>query len=228
MAGIHPITASSSPPNITFRSGLAVNRNGHIQRAKCATSNTIRKHSRKTALPAIFTFSVSGQAPASGRQRSPVAPRAELVKATVNEAYEQFKNETSGKNADYIPALAKVNSTLFGVALVSPDNQSYTLGDVAVPFSIQSISKVYSLRWLWKKSAPRKRSPRLDRKRPGRPFNSVSAVVDMPKDTGNSLVNAGAIATVSLISGNASSKWTKILNFYSKAAGERLSLLQDV
>ena len=50
----------------------------------------------------------------------------------------------------------------------------------------------------------------------------------MPKDTGNPLVNAGAIATVSLTGGNASSKWTNILNFYSKAAGERLSRLQDV
>jgi glutaminase len=180
------------------------------------------------ALAAIFTFSIRGQAPAAGRQRSPVAPRAELVKATVNEAYEQFKNETSGKNADYIPALAKVDSKLFGVALVSTDNQSYTLGDVTVPFSIQSISKVYSLALAMEEVGAEQAFAKIGSEATGRPFNSVSAVVDMPTHTGNPLVNAGAIATVSLISGKAPDKWTKILNFYSKAAGERLRLLQDI
>jgi glutaminase len=63
----------------------------------------------------------------------------------------------------------------------------------------------------------------------GRPFNSVEAVADMPSHTGNPFVNAGAIATVSLIQApNADAKWQKILDFYSKAAGEKLSLLEDV
>jgi glutaminase len=63
----------------------------------------------------------------------------------------------------------------------------------------------------------------------GRPFNSVSAVVDMPGHIGNPLVNAGAIATVSLISGSTpDEKWNKILNFYSKVAGEKLSLIDEV
>jgi glutaminase len=63
----------------------------------------------------------------------------------------------------------------------------------------------------------------------GRAFNSVVAVVDMPTHTGNALVNAGAIATVSLISGqSADEKWNKILAFYGKAAGEKLSLIDEV
>ncbi len=63
----------------------------------------------------------------------------------------------------------------------------------------------------------------------GRPFNSPIAVVDMPTHTGNPFVNAGAIATVSLISGNTpDEKWNKILDFYSKAAGEKLSLIDEV
>src|SRR5262245_12622478 len=63
----------------------------------------------------------------------------------------------------------------------------------------------------------------------GRPFNSVNAVVDMPTHTGNPYVNAGAIATTSLISGkNADEKWNKILAFYSKAAGEKLTLIDEV
>jgi len=53
--------------------------------------------------------------------------------------------------------------------------------------------------------------------------------VDMPTHSGNPLVNAGAIATMSLISGkDANEKWNKILAFYSKAAGERLTLIEEV
>jgi glutaminase len=51
----------------------------------------------------------------------------------------------------------------------------------------------------------------------------------MPTHTGNALVNAGAIATTSLISGNnADEKWNKILNFYSRVAGEKLLLIDEV
>jgi len=63
----------------------------------------------------------------------------------------------------------------------------------------------------------------------GRAFNSVTAVVEMPTHTGNPLVNAGAIATTSLILGkDADEKWNKILNFYSRAAGEKLTLIDEV
>ena len=51
----------------------------------------------------------------------------------------------------------------------------------------------------------------------------------MPTHTGNPFVNAGAIATTSLISGSdADEKWNKILDFYSKAAGEKLTLIDEV
>ena len=63
----------------------------------------------------------------------------------------------------------------------------------------------------------------------GRPFNSPVAVVDMPTHTGNPFVNAGAIATTSLISGSdANDKWNKILDFYSRVAGENITLIPEV
>jgi glutaminase len=63
----------------------------------------------------------------------------------------------------------------------------------------------------------------------GHPFNSPIAVVDMPTHSGNPFVNAGAIATVSLISGvTADEKWNKILDFYSKVEGEKLVLIDEV
>jgi glutaminase len=162
-------------------------------------------------------------------QRSPVAPRREQVEAVIREAYEKFKSDTSGKNADYIPYLAQVDSKLFGIAIVTTDNQVLTLGDVNHSFSIQSISKVFTLALAMEESGPEKVFQRIGSEPTGRVFNSVPAVVDMPTHTGNPLVNAGAIATTSLISGkDADEKWNKILVFYSKAAGEKLALIEDV
>src|SRR3954470_17131902 len=82
--------------------------------------------------------------PTLAQQTSPVAPRREQVQTIVREAYDKFKSDTGGKNADYIPYLAQVDSKLFGVAVVSTDNQVVTMGDIKYSFSIQSISKVYS------------------------------------------------------------------------------------
>jgi glutaminase len=161
--------------------------------------------------------------------RSPVAPRREVVAAVVQEAYDKFRNETKGKNADYIPYLAQVDSNLFGIAIVTTDNQVITMGDVKYSFSIQSISKVYTLALAMEALGADKVFEKVGSEPTGRPFNSPLAVVDMPTHTGNPLVNAGAIATTSLISGrDASEKWNKILDFYGRAAGEKLTLIDEV
>ena len=160
---------------------------------------------------------------------SPVAPRREVVEAVVREAYDKFRGDTGGKNADYIPYLAQVDSKLFGIAIVTTDNQVLTLGDVNYSFSIQSISKVFTLALAMEELGPDKVFQQIGSEPTGRAFNSVPAVVDMPTHTGNPLVNAGAIATTSLISGkDADEKWNKILAFYGKVAGEQLKLIDDV
>jgi glutaminase len=166
---------------------------------------------------------------ASSATTSPVAPRREQIQAIINEAYNKFKGETRGKNADYIPELAKVDSKLFGIAVVSTDNYSIAVGDTKTAFSIQSIAKVFSLALALEEQGPEKVFEKLGSEPTGRPFNSPIAVVDMPTHTGNPLVNAGAIATVSLISGKTpAEKWNKILGFYSRVAGEKLTLIDAV
>src|SRR6266550_6879263 len=161
--------------------------------------------------------------------RSPVAPRRELVESVVREAYDKFKGDTNGKNADYIPYLAQVDSKMFGIAIVTTDNQVLTLGDVKYSFSIQSISKVFTLALAMEELGPDKVFEKVGSEPTGRPFNSPVAVVDMPSHSGNPLVNAGAIATTSLISGkDADDRWNKILDFYSRVAGEKLTLIDEV
>jgi glutaminase len=181
-------------------------------------------------LAAYLLFAGVGAGPASGQTKiSPVAPNRERVEAVVKEAYEKFRSDTNGKNADYIPYLAQVDSKLFGIAVVTTDNQVFELGDVKYSFSIQSISKVYTLALAMEELGYDKVFQRIGSEPTGRPFNSVLAVVDMPTHTGNPFVNAGAIATTSLISGtNEDEKWNKILDFYSKVAGEKLVLIDEV
>ncbi|HEU4391361.1 MAG TPA: glutaminase A [Blastocatellia bacterium] len=166
---------------------------------------------------------------ALGQKTSPVAPKRAQIEAIVREAYEKFKNDTGGKNADYIPYLAKVDSKLFGIAIVTTDNQTLTTGDIKYSFSIQSISKVFSLALAMEEFGADKVFDKVGSEPTGRAFNSVFAVADMPTHTGNPFVNAGAISTVSLISAkSADEKWDKILKFYSRCAGEKLVLIDEV
>ncbi|HZD96222.1 MAG TPA: glutaminase A [Candidatus Sulfotelmatobacter sp.] len=182
-----------------------------------------------SAFPQAQPKTAPQAAPQTATQRSPVAPTKEQVQAAVNEAYEKFKSNTDGKNADYIPELAKVDPKLYGIAIVTADGQVVTAGDVDKAFSIQSISKVFSLAMAMEELGPDKVFEKIGMEPTGRPFNSVEAVVDMPTHTGNPLVNAGAISTVSLISASTpDEKYNKILSFYSKAAGDKLALINDV
>ena len=64
----------------------------------------------------------------------------------VAEAYNvALPHRGQGKVADYIPALAKVDPDRFGFALALPDGTVHTAGDADIPFSIQSVSKVFTL-----------------------------------------------------------------------------------
>ena len=165
---------------------------------------------------------------AAGQNKSPVSPTEQAYNAIVKQAYDNFKTDGSGKNADYIPALAQVDSKLYGIAIVTTDGRIYKMGDVDHPFSIQSISKVFTLALAMEEQGADEVFKKIGSEPTGRAFNSIPAVVDMPTHAGNPYVNAGAIATASLISGAADEKWKKLLAFFGKAAGTQLSLLEDV
>ena len=187
-----------------------------------------RVHIQVILAAALITMSFT-PARSSAQNRSPVAPSEQAFQATLREAYNKFKGDTSGKNADYIPYLAHVPSKLYGIAIVTTDGRVYKMGDVNYSFSIQSISKVFTLALAMEELGSETVFQKIGGEPTGRPFNSILAVVDMPTHAGNPYVNAGAIATTSLISGpSADAKWTKILTFYGKAAGAKLSLIDEV
>ena len=155
------------------------------------------------------------------------------INAALNEAYNKYKNIQEGKNADYIPALAKVDPNIYGIALVTTDGKVYTVGDVKSQVSIQSISKVFTLAKVIEEQGPEVIEKTIGVDATGMRFNSIVAVEMAQKALGgpemNSLVNPGAIATTSMIKGGTRGEtWRNLLGFYSDFAGRPLTVDEEV
>ena len=157
------------------------------------------------------------------------------VQTAVDAAYAKFKDLKEGKNADYIPALAKVDPNLFGIAVVTADGKVYTAGDVKTEVSIQSISKVFTMAQVIQEQGLESIEKRIGVDATGARFNSIIAVEGVRTVVGsgapemNPLVNPGAISATSMVAGgSADAVWTKIIGFHNDAAGRELTVLQDV
>jgi glutaminase len=151
------------------------------------------------------------------------------IQSAVKSAYEKYKGLKEGKNADYIPALAKVPSELFGIVLVTPDGKVYSQGDVGQTFSIQSISKVFTMAQVFQETGEKLVEDNIGVDATGDVFNSIIAVERQKGKEMNPLVNPGAITTTSMVKGaNEDEKWSKILGIEEAFAGRTLTVNQDV
>jgi glutaminase len=151
------------------------------------------------------------------------------IDAAVKSAHQQFKDLNEGKNADYIPALAKVPSNYFGIGVVTPDGQTYTAGDIQPTFSIQSISKVFTLALVFQESGEPLIENAIGVDATGQVFNSIVAVEQFRGKEMNPLVNPGAIATTGTVKGSSEDEiWNKILAIHSAFAGRQLGLDDEV
>jgi glutaminase len=119
--------------------------------------------------------------------------------SVVREIADEMRQRTDrGAVATYIPELARVNPQAFGIAVIAADGTVAAGGDADTPFSIQSISKVFTLtlalgkagEMLWR---------RVGREPSGSPFNSI---IQLEYERGiprNPFINAGAIAVTDVI-----------------------------
>jgi len=172
--------------------------------------------------------------------KAPVAAASALpgyseadIKAALQAAYDKYKDLQEGKNADYIPALAKVDPKIYGIALVTTDGKVYTAGDISSEVSIQSISKVFTMAKVMEESGPEAIEKRIGVDATGMRFNSIVAVEFAQKALGgpeiNPLVNPGAITATSMVKGASRDEvWHSILGFYSDFAGRALGVDQEV
>ena len=146
----------------------------------------------------------------------------------VNEAYEKFRGDDGGKNADYIPFLANVPSQLFGISVCLPDGEIVEAGDTDYVFGIESVSKVPTAVLAMQQYGPDTVLDQIGADATGLPFNSIMAILLENDHPSTPLVNAGAIAACSMVKpvGDASGKWKAITDFLEKLCGSPL-VLQD-
>lgn len=144
-------------------------------------------------------------------------------------AHVRYAELKEGANADYIPVLAEVDSELFAIALVTVDGDVHVVGDGAARFSIQSISKVFTMAQVMAQSGPEAIIDGVGVDATGRPFNSVVAIeYDQGREM-NPLVNAGAITTTSLVRGDdAEAIFESIRANLSAFAGRELAIDEAV
>ena len=176
----------------------------------------------------VLAVSAVGVSPAAGQGKAD-------VQAAVDAAHAKYKGLQEGKNADYIPALAKVDPNLFGVAVVTADGKLYTAGDLKTEVSIQSISKVFTMAQVIQEQGLDSVAKRIGVDATGARFNSIIAIEGVRSVVGtgapemNPLVNPGAISATSMVTGaTADEVWKKIIGFHNDSAGRSLSVLQDV
>jgi glutaminase len=156
-------------------------------------------------------------------------PSAASADAAVKAAYDKFKSLDEGKNADYIPALAKVPSNYFGIALATPQGALSTAGDITPTFSIQSISKVFTMALVFQESGEALVENSVGVDATGQVFNSIVAVEQFKGKEMNPLVNPGAIATTGMVKGSSADEvWAKIIGIHSDFAGRKLGIDQEV
>ena len=123
-------------------------------------------------------------------------PHLDLV---VTEIVDEMRQRPDrGEVATYIPELARVDAKSFGLAVIDAEGNVAAGGDSETPFSIQSISKVFTLTLALGKVGDRLWR-RVGREPSGSPFNSI---VQLEYERGiprNPFINAGAIAVTDLI-----------------------------
>ena len=197
------------------------------------TQQRTARMSRQFAAIVVLTTAALGSIAVLAQGVGQLAP-AQIDNA-LKAAYEKYQNLNEGKNADYIPALAKVDPKLFGIVLVTTDGKVYTAGDVKTEVSIQSISKVFTMAQVIQEQGLQSVEKQIGVDATGARFNSIIAVEAVKTVVGtgapemNPLVNPGAISATSMVTGaTADDVWKKIIGFHNDAAGRQLSVLEEV
>ncbi len=131
-----------------------------------------------------------------------------------------------GNVASYIPALARVPSAQFGMAMRTCDGHEFACGDSSVPFSIQSMSKLFSLT-LAMKHLGEQLWERIGREPSGNPFNSLVQLENERGKPRNPFINAGAIAVADRLVSHGRAK-EDILALISSLCGEAVHIDPEV
>ncbi|UVO12205.1 glutaminase A [Mycobacterium sp. SVM_VP21] len=153
---------------------------------------------------------------------------AALVQRYLDGILAEHAGVNHGALASYIPELAEVDPTGFGLALSSSDGYVYESGDADVQFTMQSISKPFTYALALDQLGQADVDARVGVEPSGEGFNKISVdqVTNVPK---NPMINAGAIVACSLIPGKTiEERFDLVREFFSACAGRSLGFDEDV
>ncbi|MEM8779255.1 MAG: glutaminase A, partial [Cyanobacteria bacterium P01_G01_bin.49] len=154
---------------------------------------------------------------------------SESFSAFLKDLYNRYLPLKTGQNASYVPELAQVNPDLLGISIVTTNGRTYSVGDTSMLFTIQSISKplVYGMvleDWGWDYVLDK-----IGVEPTGEPFNDVLDFQEIQERKYNPMVNAGAIATTSLIKGETLEiRQQRLFEMFRRYFGREVSLNQSI
>lgn len=154
---------------------------------------------------------------------------AELQQAAQS-AYDEVKGMTGGANANYIPYLANIDSSLFGLTIVTSDGRQINIGDTGYRFGIESVSKVHTAILILKQYGAESVLKKIGADATGLPFNSIFAILLENDHPSTPLVNAGAISACSMVKpqGDSDAKWMAITENIEALCGSAPELIDEL
>lgn len=152
------------------------------------------------------------------------------IKSAAQEAYDESKGISGGKNADYIPYLANIDSNLFGLSVTLTDGTCMNFGDTEYKFGIESVSKVPTAILAMIQHTPKGVLEKIGADATGLPFNSIFALLLENDHPSTPLVNAGAISACSMVApqGDSEDKWKAITDNITELCGSAPQLIDEL
>lgn len=129
-------------------------------------------------------------------------PEAEDIQTCVDEAYRAYRGVSRGDVSTVYPALARTPPGLFGICVATASGALFTAGDAERQFTIMSIAKPFVFALICDALGAQHARRRLGVNATGLPFDSLAAVESADRGITNPMVNAGALAAVSLVPGS--------------------------
>jgi len=146
------------------------------------------------------------------------------IEECINNLYDKYKNDLSGRVSNSFPALGMVDPDLFSISVVTTDGTLINVGDRQSLFSIQSISKPFSYALALEQHGNLFVEEKVGMEPTGEDYDSIIKLDDLNRPF-NPMVNSGAIVTTGLISGTkGKSKQNELLDYFSAFAGRELSI----
>ncbi len=147
-----------------------------------------------------------------------------------SQAFDRASKINGGKNASYIPYLANIDPSLFGLSVMLPDGTAFNFGDTTYRFGIESVSKVPTAILAMRQHTPAGVLDAIGADATGLPFNSIFAILLENDHPSTPLVNAGAISACSMIDpkGDSDAKWKAITDNITELCGSAPQLIDEL